>query len=46
MAQTLDLFLVYQFIKRLTTPYNETKAYQLGLIDEKGKKLKKPSTRA
>lgn len=46
MAQTLDLFLVYQFIKRLSTPFNETKAYELGLIDEKGKKLKKASTRA
>ncbi len=46
MAQTLDLFLVYQFIKRLSTPFNETKAYELGLIDEKGKKLKKASSRA
>ncbi|MGA1049176.1 MAG: hypothetical protein ACO3UU_14310 [Minisyncoccia bacterium] len=44
MSQTVDLFLVYQFIKRLSTPFNETKAFQLGLIDEKGKKLKKASS--
>ena len=45
MAQVIDLFLVYQFIKRLSTPFEETKAYELGLIDEKGKRLKKASTR-
>lgn len=44
MSQTVDLFLVYQFIKRLSTPFNETKAFRLGLIDEKGKKLKKASS--
>ena len=41
----LDLFLVYSFIKRLTTPFKETLAYKLGLIDEKGKKLKKASSK-
>jgi hypothetical protein len=41
MASVGDLVLVYQFIKRLTTPFNKTEAYELGLIDEKGKKLKK-----
>jgi hypothetical protein len=45
MGQAVDLFLVYQFIKRLSTPFEETKAYDLGLIDEKGKRLKKASTR-
>ena len=42
MSKVVDLFLVYQFIKRLSTPFEETKAYELGLIDEKGKRLKKP----
>ena len=46
MSQELDLFLVYRFIKRLSTPFEETKAYELGLIDAKGKRLKKASTRA
>ena len=45
MGQVVDVFLVYQFIKRLSTPFEETKAYELGLIDEKGKRLKKASTR-
>ena len=37
----VDLFLVYQFNRRLATPFNEWKAYKLGIIDEKGKQLKK-----
>ena len=45
MGQVVDLFLVYQFIKRLSTPFEETRAYELGLIDDKGKRLKKASTR-
>ena len=45
MGQVVDLFLVYQFIKRLSTPFDKTKAFELGLIDEKGKRLKKASTR-
>jgi hypothetical protein len=45
MSRVVDLFLVYQFIKRLSTPFEETKAYELGLIDEKGKRLKKAVSR-
>lgn len=37
----IDLFLVYQFIKRLATPFNEWEAYKLGIIDERGNQLKK-----
>lgn len=37
----VDLFLVYQFIRRLATPFNKWKAYDLGIIDETGKVLKK-----
>lgn len=44
MADVADLVLIYQFIKRLTTPFNKTEAYKLGLIDEKGKRLKKAQT--
>lgn len=32
----VDLFLVYQFIKRLATPFDEWEAYDLGIIDERG----------
>ena len=37
----VDLFLVYQFIKRLATPFKEWEAYKLGIIDEKGNQLLK-----
>jgi hypothetical protein len=37
----VDLFLVYQFIRRLATPFNEWEAYKLGIIDENGNILKK-----
>lgn len=37
----VDLYLVYQFIKRLTTPFVDWPAYKLGIIDEKGNQLKK-----
>lgn len=37
----VDLFMVYQFIKRLATPFDEWKAYELGIIDERGNILKK-----
>lgn len=36
----VDLFLVYHFIKRLATPFNKWKAYELGIIDENGEILK------
>lgn len=41
-----DLILVYQFLKRLTTPFNKTEAFKLGIIDQRGKKLKQPETDA
>ena len=45
MAGAIDLFLIYQFIKRLATPFNEWKAYDLGIIDENGNILKKGKDR-
>lgn len=44
----VDLFLVYQFLRRLATPFNKWEAYKLGIIDEKGKVLikRKDFTRA
>lgn len=32
---------MYKFVKLLVTPFNKTEAYKLGIIDEKGKYLKK-----
>ena len=39
-----NLIFTYSFLKRLVTPFNETDAYKLGIIDERGKKLKSPKT--
>lgn len=36
----LDLFLIYQFIRRLATPFDEWEAYKLGIIDERGNILR------
>lgn len=36
----VDTVLTYQFIKKLTTPFNQLPAYRLHLIDEKGNFLK------
>lgn len=44
MTGVVDLFLVYQFIVRLVTPFNQWEAYKLGIIDENGKVLKKRNT--
>tara|TARA_B100000287_G_scaffold249813_1_gene234825 strand:+ start:2148 stop:2825 length:678 start_codon:yes stop_codon:yes gene_type:complete len=40
----VDYYLAYQFIKKLSTPFKDTEAYKLGIIDEKGKVLKKRSS--
>ena len=40
-----DLLLAYNFIKRLITPFDETDAFKLGIIDERGKKIKDPKTK-
>lgn len=41
----VDLYLVYEFIKRLATPFKEWEAYERGIIDEKGNILKDPKER-
>lgn len=40
----VDLYLVYSFLKRLTTPFTEWPAYTLGIIDADGNILKKRRT--
>jgi len=39
-----DIVYTYQFLKKLTTPFKNTEAYELGIIDEDGKVLKKYKT--
>ena len=36
-----NIYFVYQFLKKLVTPFDKTKAFELGIIDEKGKILKR-----
>ena len=45
MAKVADTYLIYQVLRRLTTPFDETEAFKLGLIDKDGKLLKKPKDR-
>lgn len=38
-----DLYYSFRFVKLLTTPWDETDAYKLGIIDENGKRVKSVS---
>lgn len=42
--QGVDLYVLYRIIKAISTPFKETDAYNLGLIDDKGERLKKASS--
>ena len=41
MSRAIDLIITYRVVKMLVTPFNKFKAFELGIIDEKGKSLKK-----
>ena len=43
-SKVMDLFLIYQFLKRLSTPFKDWDAYKHGIIDADGKVLRKSST--
>ena len=32
----VDMFMIYQFIKRLATPFNKWEAFKTGVIDARG----------
>ena len=36
-----NIYFVYQFLKKLVTPFKKTDAFKLGIVDEKGKILKR-----
>ena len=38
-SRAVDALIAFRLIKLLTTPFNRTEAYKLGIIDEKGKVL-------
>ena len=44
MGRAIDLFVTYRFLKLLTTPFDQQDAFKLGIIDEKGNRIKKPNS--
>ncbi len=44
MGRAIDLFVTYRFLKLLTTPFEKQDAFKLGIIDEKGNRIKKPNS--
>ena len=39
MSRVIDALIAYRILKLLVTPFNRTKAFELGIIDDKGKVL-------
>ena len=39
MGRVIDALIAYRLLKLLVTPFKKTKAFQLGIVDEKGKVL-------
>ena len=44
MGRAVDLFVTYRFIKLLTTPFEKTDAFKLGIIDKDGNRIRKPNS--
>lgn len=43
-SRIIDNLIAYRILYMLVTPFKETKAYKLGIIDDKGTNLRKTST--
>ena len=41
LSRAADMAYAFRFLKLLVTPWNKMKAFELGIIDGKGKKIKK-----
>ena len=41
MSRAVDLFVTYRFLKLLVTPWKKQEAFKQGIIDDKGKAIKK-----
>ena len=39
MGRVIDALIAYRVIKLVVTPFNKTKAFKFGIIDDKGKVL-------
>ena len=45
MGRAIDLFVTYRFIRLLTTPFEKTEAFKLGVIDKDGNRMVDPKTK-
>ena len=41
IASIGNIYFVYQFLKKLVTPFEKTEAFKLGIVDKEGKILKR-----
>lgn len=41
MSRFVDAIIAYRILRKLSTPFNETEAYRLGIIDDRGKILRR-----
>jgi len=41
MSRFVDAIIAYRILRKLSTPFNETEAFRLGIIDERGKILRR-----
>ena len=44
MGRAIDLFVTYRFIRLLTTPFEKTDAFKLGIIDKDGARVRPKGT--
>ena len=44
IKRAADLVYTFRFLKLLVTSFEDTSAFKMGLINDKGKRIKKPST--
>ena len=44
MGRAIDLFVTYRFIKLLVTPFEDTPAFKLGIIDKDGNRVRLPKS--
>lgn len=46
MSRVVDNMVAYRILKMLVTPFHDTEAFKMGIIDAHGKTLRKPQTDA
>ena len=43
-SRAIDAFITFRFLKLLVTPFNKTEAFKLGIINDRGKVLRRYKT--